>query len=384
MSESRQAKELREKTKNATMISHITTAMDLSGVSLDKDVLLKNIDELHKLATKVMDGDEVDWSKFTSHQEGQVTALNMTIDSLLEGSKEVQVLREYSTPGIIDGEVVTKYLVIIPHHLIEETTYVVEENDREQKSLNANTLSYILNTLTEKGQLVAAEAYNDKQKGKYAVIEGSSRRASCMLGKRAFRMWVTDTVPSKEAAEYISEVGNASKAFSSYEIGKKIIRFSNKFPDASREAIAEQFKMKMGRVSLFINAVEIVPIEAYLRFPSVTSVSREVIEKLVPIFRRFHNKDKKNGNGDFTKRLLDSIKAIDLDGMNDSEVLEEVILTADNILPKVKTVAVSNWVNVGNSKYLSDINESEKSVTLKLQNVDQTVLDKYKRFLESL
>lgn len=377
----KQEQELKAKTEQLNRVALVESTLQMQGIELTREEILKNLERLEILADRCMEGEEVDWSEFSESEKEEITAINASIDQMLVGVDDVVEFRNYTTPQLVDGNVVECYLVIIPHHLIDEKTYVIDENIREQRSLNEHNLEYILRTMYERGQFSTAEGFFDAKRDMYGVTEGSSRRASCKIAKRPFRMWVLPSRPASKEARYMSTVGNHYRHYSSYERGKEMLAWAQEYGVDDPEMIAAQFKVSKTRVSTFIGSVRDVPEHLYDFFPSVTSVGRPIVEKLVPIGRKLQNRASDNPTE--IEDFLEALEQENFDDLNDTQVLDRIIEVFENRYPK-NTTKASSWKNLNVGRFKQNINKSQKAIKFNCEGVSDEVIAEFEEFIKRI
>ncbi len=379
-----------KKIEDANKLAAVRVCLSENGIQLDTSIIKENLERIHSIVEKASGSGSAltreDLSEFTGEQVQELQNLNHDIDAYLRGADKPMVLKEFTQELVLpNGTLSTAYMVIIPPHLIDSETYVIEENSREQDSLNEITLNYILKTLKPSGQLKPGEGFWDAEKGQYGIMDGSSRRASCKIGSRPFRFWCLDKKPNSDVAKYVSKVSNDSKGPSSYELGKEMVKWGAENGNPKLNIIAEQFQQKPSRASVFMNAYLEVPKDIYAYFPSRTSVSRECLEVLVPAYRRLK---KVAGNEDVHASLIEKVDLMVKGNvepeMSDKEVLEEVMTAIGEFAPATTTSKQPEWNHAKETKYKIKSNNKDNTHVLTLKEPSEKVLSKFQEFIDSL
>jgi ParB family chromosome partitioning protein len=278
---------------------------------------------------------------------------------------------------VIGGKVVEFVLAIVPHHLIETKTKVVEENKRKQSSLNEFTLSYILRTLRTDGQQEEAEGFMPEGESIIYVMDGSSRRWSCVLAKKPFKIWVAREAISSTDVAYRSEVANDHKSLSFYESCHDVVVEKNN--GLSNIQIANKLGWSEGRVSIALGARTELPEAIYDCFQAKTSVSRESVEKLVPVWRALVKLEQ---NEAFAS-LLCPFESSEFE--NDEQVLADLLKTAKSLMPSGKADSTPKGYSKRSDCLLKHkINRQKGELTINVKEASPEVLKKIERFLEKL
>ncbi|PSU45739.1 hypothetical protein C9J12_21080 [Photobacterium frigidiphilum] len=168
-------------------------------------------------------------------------------------------------------------LVTIPYNDIEKSTLILESNAREQAFLNKETLSDILETMQTDGQQFPA--IGQRVNNNVIVIDGSRRRASCLIAKKDFLIYVTDDDISDEEANFQSTVGNAHKQISIYEHGMQWIKMLDAGVCKDPKELAIYLRKSDSIVYDAINALDISK-ELLLSFPAASELGRPAFNKL--------------------------------------------------------------------------------------------------------
>ncbi|MCG9576711.1 hypothetical protein L1D14_10720 [Vibrio tubiashii] len=378
----------RQKVEKARKLAKVTKAVTASELEIDPNVITENLAEMAAILEQAeASGGEVDFSKFLQQQSETITRINTTVDSYLTGTHEVLELKDMRQQLLMPGGTLEDaYMVIVPPSLIESKTYVIESNSREQDALNEYTLEYILKTLLTEGQHRPAEGFWDEERQMWGIMDGSSRRASCILGQRPFRFWSLASKPDTAVATYISRVGNDSKGPSAYELGKEMFHWGQDNSNAKAEVIAEQFKVNTPRVSILTNAYKLVPMELYKMYPSVTSVPREYLEALVPAYRRVIKKDTQSGQESSHNRdsLIQMLEDTITDGMTDQQVHEKVIQACNEIAPTNSKVKPAPWIATPVGKVLVKEDRKKRTLSISAKDVKPELFDKINDLIKSL
>lgn len=120
-----------------------------------------------------------------------------------------------------NGEDVTFKLVVIEPSEIERKTTVFSGNDRIQDSLNTFTLRDLIPSIRQNGMTFPAIG-RELSDGRYETLDGSRRRAACIITAQPYFMYITDSKHINEnTARYLSEIGNLYKQLSQYEQGRR-------------------------------------------------------------------------------------------------------------------------------------------------------------------
>ncbi len=168
-------------------------------------------------------------------------------------------------------------LISVPYNEIELSTTVLESNARDQEFLNNETLSDILASLIKDGQQFPA--IGQRINNKIVVIDGSRRRAACLIAKKTFLIYVTDEDITEEEASFQSWVGNAHKQISIYEYGIKWKSMIDKGLYKDPKELALFLNKSDSIVYDAINALSI-PKELLLTFPAASDLGRPALNKI--------------------------------------------------------------------------------------------------------
>ncbi|WP_390241909.1 hypothetical protein [Vibrio sp. R78045] len=373
----------KQKIKEASMFGAVRRHLKEHGIELEDGTIRDNVSRLHEIVDAAKaSGNKGDFSEYIEEHKVEITEINRNIDLYLTGADKPIELNDMVTDALLPGnKLTTKHMVIVPPALIEDYTYVIEENTRNQKSLNESTLQYILKTLSTEGQHNPAEAFWDAELNKWAIMDGSSRRWSCKLANRPFRFWVLTEKPTTEVASYFSRVGNDTKPPSAWEIGKDMHSWAQQNECTDLNVIAEQFKIKKPRVSVLLNAFRIVPQDVYDLFPSSTSISREIIESLVPSFRRLILLAK----GDEVKEVeyVSQLISDFLDEKTpatDKEAIELIQELITDVAPK--PIGVKKWSSSAIGQFKYKPNKEGNGFTLEVEGCTAEFLTKIKNLIE--
>ena len=202
------------------------------------------------LQGSTVDTKEIGNDAFTSKAKPSLTGGKTAIEWPLSGGRSVAVK-----------------LVKISADDVENKTFVLAENEREQSLLSDAALADITATIGE-GQRVPA--VGRKVDGKYEVADGSRRRASCILAGVDFFMWVGDFSDADMAD--LSDVGNAHKQTSEYEKSRKlaqrlVVEFDGNKSQA--EKALNISRRSLGRAE----KIALVPVEFVAAYPTANDLT---------------------------------------------------------------------------------------------------------------
>jgi ParB/RepB/Spo0J family partition protein len=182
---------------------------------------------------------------------------------------------------IDDGRNAVFELQTIAYKDIEVKTTVSAENQRDQGLLNETSLSDILPTIIDHGQLTPAIAYKNEA-GMIIVIEGSRRRMSCSLARKPFLVYVTNEKITVAQASKISQIGNKHRGLSLYEMGKAFEEMITTARYKNGKALANGEKVDAGRVSIARKAWGL-PRELVMLLPSINAMGTPTINDLAKV-----------------------------------------------------------------------------------------------------
>lgn len=143
-----------------------------------------------------------------------------------EGAKDLFAQQAHQqkpeiTLNLGDGKEVTFKLIIIQPEDIERKTTVFSGNGRIQEALNAFALRDLIPSVRKHGMTFPAIG-RQLPDGRYEALDGSRRRATCIITKRPYYMYITSSpLVDEKTAQYLSEIGNVYKQLSQYEQGKQ-------------------------------------------------------------------------------------------------------------------------------------------------------------------
>lgn len=220
----------------------------------------------------------------------------LAIDSAtLHQAREALQSKSNTVELPVDGTYVRFTLRIIPSSEIEETTEVFDGNDRLQSNLNEYSLSDILSTLGEKGQQYPAIGQLTEN-GKITVLDGSRRRAACVLAKKDYWIYVTDKSISYDYKKHLSDVANVSKPLSIFELGyrfKRLLEAQDNKPAKydTIQDLSNGEKVTLSIVSNAVRAVTDIPEEIVRCIPSIADLGRPSANTLRSIVLEARNAD---------------------------------------------------------------------------------------------
>tara|TARA_B100001094_G_C18195024_1_gene810152 strand:- start:5973 stop:6944 length:972 start_codon:yes stop_codon:yes gene_type:complete len=223
---------------------------------------------------------------------------NRALNQIIEGVSQEKVIeanRIYEmnrqamlnkTPFIelpLGTRMVPYELITIAPDQIQETTQVLESNARHQDFLCYESLADITETMKDSGQQFPA--IGQRKQGSIIVIDGSRRRASCILTNQPFLIYVTDEDISEEEAVFQSNTGNAHKPLSVYEQGLQWKSWidSGNYKDA--KSLALSLNKSDSLVYDAVNAVSI-PIQVLKTFPVPGDLGRPALNQLRKLIKK--------------------------------------------------------------------------------------------------
>ncbi|MBO1520442.1 ParB N-terminal domain-containing protein [Oceanisphaera pacifica] len=143
-----------------------------------------------------------------------------------EGAKDVFAQQAHQQKSEItlnlgnEKEVTFKLITIQPED-IEKKTTVFSGNGRIQEALNTFALRDLIPSVRKHGMTFPAIG-RQLPDGRYEALDGSRRRATCIITKRPYYMYITTSpLVDEKTARYLSEIGNVYKQLSQYEQGKQ-------------------------------------------------------------------------------------------------------------------------------------------------------------------
>lgn len=145
-----------------------------------------------------------------------------------EGAKDLFAQQAHQKQSEIElnlgnGKKVSFTLVVIQPEDIERKTSVFRGNGRIQEALNAFTLRDLIPSIRKHGMTFPAIG-RQLPDGTYEALDGSRRRATCIITKQPYYIYITNsTLIDEKTARYLSEIGNVYKQLSQYEQGKQYV-----------------------------------------------------------------------------------------------------------------------------------------------------------------
>ncbi|MFA0438376.1 chromosome partitioning protein ParB [Vibrio sp. 10N.286.49.C2] len=179
--------------------------------------------------------------------------------------------------AVAGEDLVSFELIRIPADKIESSTFVFQENAREQSFLNEHALSDVLSTLRDKGQQYPAVGRRQED-GSIEVLDGSRRRMSCIIANQEFLIYVANNINGNHA-KFLSDVANAHKPLSLYEKGKEMQAKLDSGEADDQKALAKMFQCSEALVSGALKAADL-PLELLQAYPNVSDLGRPTIVKL--------------------------------------------------------------------------------------------------------
>ncbi len=211
---------------------------------------------------------------------------------------------------IANGITAKFVLHTIPWQQIEQQTTVLEANQRDQELLNETSLSDILPTIKDHGQLTPAIGM--KGRGDTIVIlEGTRRRASCLLAQKDYMVYVTDAEVTPSQASNISQIGNKHRQLSLYEMGKSFEQMITSNQYAHGKALGESQGVDPSTVSIARKAWSL-PRALIKLFPSVNAIGKPTINKLSKITDTLKEKE--------LSELIDQLATITIDELKTASI----------------------------------------------------------------
>lgn len=299
--------------------------------------------------------------------------MNQLLKVVMDGVNEIYEAKDITSVKFIDGKVVEYNLVVIPHNLIEETTFVAGENYRNPNALNEYNLEYILKTLRNEGQKYEAEGFWED--GKIGVVDGSSRRMACVIAKRPYLIWATRSkLSSKTKAEH-SDIANTGKRLSTYEQGTKAIA-EMKHRGIQQIDLAAEWNVTQGRMSIYVNSHD-VPSEFYKLFKRNTSVPRNVVEKLISAHSKLV---KQNKLDDF----LEDIETQNLKPEEDKVALVFITNWLKDNLAVAPTKIKRGWTNTSIGAYRKVADKAGGTLSFEIQESDAVTIGKLEEAIANI
>lgn len=310
-------------------------------------------------------------ASLTSDETAKIISTNELLEILVDGTNEIFFDESQKALQVINNELVEYCLAVVPPHLIKEFTIVASENNRNQQALNEHNLEYILKTLRLKGQYFPAKGFISD--GIITVVDGSSRRESCILAKKPFKVWVTKTILSSEVIDELSTVSNDTKTFSFYEQSLKHIK-GHRISGKEIKEYCDSVGLKNSRFSLMASVLNI---DNYVwgLFPSSTSVPRRIIEKLVPLWNRLETVD-------LSRELIDNLKDSNEEFETDDEALDYILLCGKTSLPDINTNALKGFDHRANFAIKESYDAKNSEMRIVLKNIDEETCKKVSELLK--
>lgn len=211
---------------------------------------------------------------------GDLPTLDSTSSSQEDLTKQVSALAKHQSGTafniVHDGETYHCSIETIPFEIIEEVTEVESANERIQEWLTAIALSEMIESIRAQGQLYPAIAH--RVDGKIKVVDGSSRRMSCIHGKLPFTTLVSDKVFPHSLIQKLTVNANVHRAISILERAIKWNQYitENK---TRQSAAAKVFGVNAGTMSTGLLSIEI-PRRLLNLFPSPADIGKTTIRSL--------------------------------------------------------------------------------------------------------
>lgn len=120
---------------------------------------------------------------------------------------------------IRSGEQVIFDLVVVSADQVKDMTDVHPSNERDPKALTEESLSDIIPSLSDNGNMFPAIGNKSAETGKLELMDGSRRRMSCIISGKPLRVYVARTNISLADARHISAISRKVKQHSYYEMG---------------------------------------------------------------------------------------------------------------------------------------------------------------------
>ena len=367
---------LDERQRKLERANEIIKGLAKHDVTVDLRTVSSDFDKYEKMLAE-REGDSSESIEITEEQKQVIKSLDSYYEIFLQGTEEVYYDETIRRPTVIHGKVVEFFLAVVPGHLIESKTDVIEENKRDQKALNEYTLDYILCTLSVDGQQYEAEGYIDPDTGIIKVVDGSSRRMSCIIGNKPFRIWITREVITRKDLAIRSDRANDYKPLSFWETSQEYSTLKKE--GLTNQEIADAKKVGEGRVSIGLGAVDEVPYEVYTSFQAGTGVVRTTIEWLVPAWRLLAKQN-------LTDAFLKEIKPFKESGLdNDKQVLTKMKRVYRDVLPDAtKPGPAKGFVQKDDYQIKHKFDHDSGKATINIIDASPEVLSKLDAFIKEL
>jgi ParB family chromosome partitioning protein len=223
-------------------------------------------------------------ARVLKNRGGEATLLGVDMASLKDGVEKSDALKAMNAGKVMlpvgGGKQAAFELVTIEPLKIASDTEVLATNERDQELLNRTSLSDILPSVEQEGQVTPAIGYYVD--GKIVVIEGSRRRMSCLLAKKPFLVYVTESALSGEQAKNISVIGNKYRVLSLYERGRVFERMLSEGLYDNGKALCAAEGVDEATLSIARKAFGL-PRELILLFPSVNMIGKPTVNMLADI-----------------------------------------------------------------------------------------------------
>ncbi|GAB3516799.1 ParB/RepB/Spo0J family partition protein [Photobacterium alginatilyticum] len=179
--------------------------------------------------------------------------------------------------NINNKKVEFRLVEIAPDEVITKTT-VTEENQRDQRFVNALSVRELTAKIREKGQVYPAIGQAGPQ-GKIEIIDGSQRRMACHLAGKPFSVYVCKGTIDHITASQLSNDTNLFKPLSLIERGMewKTLLQNKKYKNAS--ALAKENGINVATVSIGLKAAAL-PSWLINIIPSPSDLGKDLISKL--------------------------------------------------------------------------------------------------------
>jgi ParB family transcriptional regulator, chromosome partitioning protein len=189
------------------------------------------------------------------------------------------------------GRMVEFELITIPHGDIATATTVDAENYRDQAFLHAYSLNDIAPSIAESGQQFPGFGYRAAPDQPIAVVDGSRRRASCLIHEKTYYIYVAKELITAADVRYISKVANIYKPLSLFERGQMYQAMLNDghYPDAKALAAGEGEHESI--VSIALQIVREIPHLWMKCAPSVYDLGRPAFAQLLKLAKNESTKE---------------------------------------------------------------------------------------------
>ncbi|MFT7372596.1 MAG: ParB family chromosome partitioning protein [Oleiphilaceae bacterium] len=268
---------------------------------------------------------------------------------------------------IVGGDHAEFTLAIIAPEYIETKTKVISSNARFQENLNEASLNYILLTLKVTGQQYPAIGFYDRD-GILWIVDGSSRRMSCIIANKPFLVYATYTQLSSQDAKYLTRVANAQKQLSLFEQGTLYEQMlaTEQYPNAKSlaqgEGVAESTISEARTLARF-------PTDIVKCIPDIGELGRPGINKLKKVIGWAIKNEKE-------EELSTQALSLSTEILADLVVCNSTMLNTDfidrlvaYIMPKSPKKSIEPFVSNGTTKCF--IKESKKGLDVKFQDLDE-------------